>query len=61
MIISVDATKPFAPNSIDHDMLAKAKEKERKMIAKKKLTKVKIQGGYVLTTEPHKYKDLKRE
>lgn len=57
----IDATKPFAPNSIDHNMLAKAKEEEQMMINKKKLTKVKIQGGYVLTTEPNRYKDLQRE
>lgn len=61
MIISVDATKPFAPNPIDHNMLAKAKEEEQIMKNKKKLTKVKIQGGYVLTTDPDKYKELQRE
>lgn len=61
MIISVDATKPFAPNSIDHSQLAKAKEEEQIFLKKKKLTKIKIQGGYVLTTEPYRYKDLQRE
>lgn len=50
MIISVDATKPFAPNSINHSQLAKAKEEEQNFLKKKKLTKIKIQGGYVLTT-----------
>lgn len=61
MIISVDATRIFAPNDIDNSLLAKAKEEEHKFLKKKKLTKLKIQGGYVLTTEPHRYKHLERE
>lgn len=61
MTISVDATKIFTPNEIDHSLLAKAKEEEQKFVKKKKLTKLKIQGGYVLTTEPHRYKHLERE
>jgi hypothetical protein len=61
MTISVDATKIFTPNEIDRSLLAKAKQEEQKFVKKKKLTKLKIQGGYVLTTEPHRYKHLERE
>lgn len=42
---------------IDINALKEAKKEEQRMMKSNRLQKVKIFGGYVLTTQPQKYKD----
>ena len=59
MIELVDVIKSNGPTKNDIKLLENAKREESIFIKKEKLTKIKIRGGYVMTTEPDIYDKLK--